>query len=52
MRGDLIEIYKTLTGLDRVDSERMLPMMEEFRTRGHNLRIRGKPFRTEVKRNF
>ena len=26
VRGDLIETYKTLTGLDRVDSERMFPM--------------------------
>ena len=27
-------------------------MVGEFRTRGHSLRIRGKPFRTEVRRNF
>ena len=40
MRGDLIETYKILTGLDRVDSERMFPMMGESRTRGHSSRIR------------
>ena len=51
VRGDLIETYKILTGLDRVDSERMFPMVGESRTRGHNLRIRDKPFRTEVRRN-
>ena len=47
MRGDLIETYNILTILDRVDSERMFLV-----TRGHSLRIRGKPFRTEVRRNF
>ena len=52
VRGDLIEIYKILTGLDRVDSERIFPLVGESRTRGHSLRIRGKPFRTEVRRNF
>ena len=52
MRGDLIETYKILTGLDRVASERMFPMVGESRTRGHSWRIRGKPFRTEVRRNF
>ena len=30
----------------------MFPMVGESRTRGHSLRIRGKPFRTEVRRNF
>ena len=52
MRGDLIETYKILTGLDRIDSERMFPMVGEPGTRGHSLTIRGKPFRTEVRRNF
>ena len=52
MREDLIETYKILTMLVRVDSERMSPMVEKSRTRGHSLRIRGKPFRTEVRRNF
>ena len=52
VRGDLIETYKILTVLDRVDSERMFPMVGGSRTRGHSLRIRVKPFRTEVRRNF
>ena len=52
VRGDLIETYKILRGLDRVDSKRMFPMVGESRTRGHSLRIIGKPFRTEVRANF
>ena len=30
----------------------MFPMVGESRTRGHSLRMRGKPFRTEVRRNL
>ena len=45
VRGDLIETYKILTGFDRVDSEKLFPMVGESRTRGHSLRIRDKPFR-------
>ena len=30
----------------------MFPMLGEYRTWGHSLRIRGKPFRTEVRKNF
>ena len=52
MREDLIETYKILTGLDRVDSERGFPMVGESKTRSQSLRIRDKPFRTEVRRNF
>ena len=35
-----------------VDSERTFPMVGDSRTRGHSLRIRGEPFRNEVRRNF
>ena len=52
VRGDLIETYKILTALDRVDSERIFPIVRDSETRGHSLRIRGKPFKTEVRRNF
>lgn len=52
MRGDLIETYKIVKGLDRVDAGRMFPMMGETRTRGHNLKIRGCRSRTEMRRNF
>ena len=33
VRRDLT--YKILTGLDRIDSERMFPVVGESRTRGH-----------------
>ena len=30
----------------------MFPMLGESRTRGHSLRIRSKPFRTETRKHF
>ena len=48
MRGDLIETYKILIGLDMVNAGRMFPIVGESRTRGHSLRIQGRPFRMEV----
>ena len=52
MRGDLIEPYKILTGRDRVGAGRMFSIVGESRTRGHSLRIQGRPFRTEMRRPF
>ena len=40
MRGDLIATYRILPGLDRVDVERIFPVVGKTRTRGHNLRLK------------
>ena len=48
----LVYRYKILKGLDRLDAGKMFPMLGESRTRGHSLRIRGRPFRTEMRKNF
>ncbi|XP_055492473.1 uncharacterized protein LOC129697841 [Leucoraja erinacea] len=52
LRGDLIETYKILKSLDRLDAGRLFPMLGKSRTRGHSLRIRGKSFRTEMRKTF
>jgi len=52
IRGDLIQTYKILTGLDRLDAGRMFSLVGERRTRGHSLRIRSTPFRSEMRRDF
>ena len=52
MRGDLIETYKIMKGIDRVDAGRLFPLVGESSTRGHSLKIRGSRFRTELRRNF
>eukprot|EP00061_Rhincodon_typus_P011508 g36566.t1 len=38
LRGDLIEVYKTMRGMDRVNSQSFLPRAEESKTRGHGLK--------------
>eukprot|EP00061_Rhincodon_typus_P009045 g32207.t1 len=52
MRRDLIETDKILMGLDKLDAEKMFPMLWKSRTRGHSLRIKGKPFMTEMRKDF
>ena len=37
LRGDLIEVYKSMRGMDRVDSQRLFPRVEESITRGHKV---------------
>ena len=44
MRGDFIETYRIVRGLDRVDMGKMFPLVGETRTRGHNLRVKGQIF--------
>ena len=41
LRGDLIETYKILKGLDRLDAGRLFPMLGRSRTRGHSLKDKG-----------
>ena len=52
LRGDLIETYKMVRGLDRVDSESLFPRMEMASTRGHSFKLRGNRYRTEVRGMF
>ena len=52
LRGDLIEAYKMIKGLDRVDSESLLPRMVMANTRGHSFKLRGGNYRTDVRGRF
>ena len=47
MRGDLIEVYKILKGIDKVNVDQMFHLMGQFRTRGDRYRLRGGRFKTE-----
>jgi len=38
MRGDLIEVFKMIRGIDRVDSQRLFPRVEQTITRDINSR--------------
>eukprot|EP00061_Rhincodon_typus_P005605 g25314.t1 len=35
LRSDLIEVYKIMRGIDRVDGRCLFPKMGNFKTRGH-----------------
>ena len=41
MRGDLIETYKIMKGIDKIEAGKLFPLADETRTRGHSLKIRG-----------
>ena len=52
MRGDLIEVYKILKGIDKVNVDQMFPLVGQSQTRGHRYRLRGGRFKTEMRRNY
>ena len=52
LRGDLIEIYKILRGMDRVDSQKLFSRVEESITRGHRFKVRGARFKGDVRGRF
>ena len=52
MRGDLIEVYKMLRGIDRVDSQRIFPRAGMVATRGHRFKVLGNRYRGDVRGTF
>ena len=38
-RGDMIQVYKILTGKDRINQEKLLPRSQLTRTRGHRMKL-------------
>ena len=39
LRGDLIEVYKIMKGIDRVNSWKLFPRSEMTNTRGHKFKV-------------
>ena len=52
LRGDLIEVYKMMKGIDRVNVQRLFPRVDGAVTRGHNYRIHGGRYRRDVRGRF
>ena len=52
LRGDLIEVYKIMRGMDRVDCQKLFPRAEESITRGHRFKVRGARFKEMYKASF
>ena len=52
IRGDLIEVYKMMRGIDRVDSQRLFPRAEMVATRGHRFKVLGSRYSGDVSGKF
>ena len=53
LRGDLIEVFKMMRGIDRVDVDKLFPLrIGKIQTRGHDFRIKGQRFRGNMRGNF
>lgn len=49
-RGDMIQVYKILTGKDRIDSEKLLPMSNTSSTRGHRMKLMKRHSRLNIRK--
>ncbi|MGH0167508.1 UNVERIFIED_CONTAM: hypothetical protein FKN15_062164 [Acipenser sinensis] len=52
LRGDLIQTFKILKGIDNVNPGDYFDLKKETRTRGHKWRLYKGAFRTENRRHF
>ena len=48
LRGDLIEVYKIIRGIDQLDSQ----YLGESKTRGHRFKVRGERYKSVQRSNF
>ena len=48
LRCNLIEVYKIVWGMDRVDSQKVFPRVEESITREHRFKVRGARFKGDI----
>ena len=46
-----METTKIMKGIDKIEAGKLFPLAGETRTRGHDLKLRGSRFRTELRRN-
>eukprot|EP00061_Rhincodon_typus_P014461 g41490.t1 len=52
LRGDGIEVYKLMRGIDRVNSQGLFPRVGESETRGHSFKVKGERFERDLRGNF
>ena len=52
LRGDLLEVYKIMRGLDQLDRQYFFPKVGECKTRGHRLKVRGERYKRVQKGIF
>ena len=52
LRGDLIEVYKIMRGIDQLDSQYLFPKVGESKTRGHRFKVRGERYKGVQRSNL
>ena len=50
LRGDQIEVYKTLNGYEHIDRNSFFSVKEERRTRGHGVTLAKKQCRLDIRK--
>ena len=51
-RGDMIQLFKMVKGIDRVDYSKFVQLVNCSKTRGHHLKLVKTGCRLELRRNF
>ena len=52
LRGDMIEVYKIMPGVENVDRETFFSLSQNTRTRGHPMKLIGGRSRTNKRKYF
>ena len=52
MRGDLIQVFKLVKGIDKIDYNRFFQLADNTRTRGHRLKIVKVRSRLDIRNKF
>lgn len=51
-RGDMLEVYKTLTGKNKIDYKKLFRLSENSVTRGHHLKLHKNRSRLDIRKYF
>eukprot|EP00061_Rhincodon_typus_P010647 g35113.t1 len=51
LKGDHIEVYNIMRGIDKVNSKGLFPKVGEFKTRGHIFKVRRERFKGNLRSN-
>ena len=52
IRGDLIQVFKLIKGIDKLDYNKFFQLADNSKTRGHRYKIVKQRCRLELRRNF
>jgi hypothetical protein len=52
MRGDLIQVFKLVKGIDKIDYNRFFQLADNTRTRGHRFKIVKVRSRLDIRNKF